>query len=419
MSLARERPQARRTPATWVWLVVGLIVLIAAGAWALWNGRTETVAVASRDITAVVPVVCPIVAPPTERADILAPYQAPVQKVYTSIGANVRRGEVLVELSLPNQQQAYQQARENVRAAETAYANAERQYGASVAAAQKQLDSARAAERSARDAASSANAANSPAASDSTAGASASTTGTVAGSANLGSASQARMSAEEAVNEAKAARDAALLPYRQQREAARAEFAEAQAGRKMGEVKSPIRGTVLALNAPPGATVGQDRKTPLATIVNLDRLEVQGEVTPAAATYVKSGMPATLTVTEVPNQQFDAEVLSLTSQVTKGLGGLSSKTHYVALVRVKNRDGLVKPGMHGSVGVKAGDVKDVLAVPNDAIRDDSHGRPTVEVQRGGKWQPTIVELGMSDGHYTEIKSGLQQGDVVQVKPKLL
>jgi hypothetical protein len=43
----------------------------------------------------------------------------------------------------------------------------------------------------------------------------------------------------------------------------------------------------------------------------------------------------------------------------------------------------------------------------------------VQVKRGDKWESTVVETGVTDGSVTEIKSGLQEGDVVQVTPTRL
>jgi multidrug efflux pump subunit AcrA (membrane-fusion protein) len=75
--------------------------------------------------------------------------------------------------------------------------------------------------------------------------------------------------------------------------------------------------------------------------------------------------------------------------------------------------------MKASASVQVGEVKDVLAVPNDAIQDDRSGRPMVKVLRNGDWREAVVEVGLSDGSYTEIRGGLEEGDTVQVKRDLL
>lgn len=414
MSLARESGRTRPGNGPLIGIGVAVVAALGLGGWALTRGHTEAATVVRRDIVASVPIQGDVIAPPDAQASIPAPYRAPVAKVYTSVGQNVRRGDTLVELSLPNVQDLYRQARENVRSAETAYANARKQYQTAVDAARKNLDTARAAERSARQASAPPTAATTAANTPDTPGASVSPGNT--GAADLGAASQSRIQAEAALAQAQAEMTSALQPYQQQLDAARAAFKDAQSGRKQALVRAPIAGTVLALNAQPGSEVGQDQKVPVALIVDLEKLMVQGPLANSQATFVKEGMPAVITVAGVPGERFDGRVHAVTTQVT---GGLLKRTQYVALVHVVQKKGQVKPGMKATASINAGEVKNVLAVPADAVRTDSSGRFTVQVNHGGQWQDQIVEVGLSDGKYTEIKSGLQEGENIRVKAKLI
>jgi len=411
MSIAREQPRTRNNS---LWIGIGIAALLAImfGVWAFMRTRPESATVSKRDLVAVVPVKGDVVAPPTERADLYSPFQAPVAKVYATVGANVKRGDVLVELNVPNAQQAYADARQRVKEAETAYANAAREYDAPIAAARKELDAARAAERSARQPAA-------PTASvtvDNATGTTTTTT-TPAPAADVQTASSARIAAEQALAQAQAAKTTALVVYQQQLDTAREYLKEAQSGRKVGMVRSPIDGTVLALNAQAGAVAGTDRKVPLVTVVDLDELEVQGVIDPRQASAVKAGMPVSVTVAEVPNEQFEGRVHSITTRPGGGL--LKNKMEYVAVIHLKNKGGQVKPGMKAGAAVQLEEQKNVLAVPNDAVHEDSGGRPVVKVLNGSTWTDRVVEIGLSDGHYTEVKSGLKEGEVVQVKQDLL
>lgn len=413
MSIAREQPRTRNY-SQWIAIGIAVLLLIALGAWALMRTRPASAAVSTRNLIAVVPVKGEVVAPPTERADLFSPFKAPVAKVYATVGANVKRGDVLVELNVPNAQQAYADARQRVQEAETAYANAAREYDAPIAAAKKELDAARAAERAARQPVT-----TTPSVTvDSDTGTTTTTTTTTpAPAADLQAASSARIAAEQALAQAQATKTSALVVFQQQLDSAREYLKEAQSGRKLGMVRSPINGTVLALNAQPGAMAGTDRKTPLVTVVDLDELEVQGVIDPRQASAVKAGMPVTVTVAEIPNEQFEGRVHALTTRAGGGL--LKNKTEYVAVIHLTNKGGQVKPGMKAAATVELEERKDVLAVPNDAIREDSAGRPVVKVLSGNNWIDRVVEIGLSDGHYTEVKSGLKEGEVVQVKQDLL
>jgi Cu(I)/Ag(I) efflux system membrane fusion protein len=142
--------------------------------------------------------------------------------------------------------------------------------------------------------------------------------------------------------------------------------------------------------------------------VDLSALQVQAPFASSQAAYVKPKTPVVLTFGRIPNQTFQGEVSSVT---TKSSG--ANQTSYVAIVDFKNDQGLVKPGMTATASVKAGEAKNALAAPNDAIGEDGSGRPVVHVLRGGDWKTLVVKTGLSDGNYTEIKSGLSEGDLVQ------
>jgi RND family efflux transporter MFP subunit len=371
MSLAREQPRPRSN--AWIGAVLALLALLGVGGYLYSRSRPEAATVTRRDILAAVPIAGEVIAPPGERADVYSPYQAPVSKVHTTIGDNVKRGDTIVELSLPNMQAAYEQAKANEKAAETAYANARGQYDSAVGQWRTQVG-ATAADPS------------------------------------------ARATAEQGLAQAQAAATAGLAPYQQQLEEARRAVQDARAGKKLALIHAPMAGTVLALNAQPNAMVGTDRKVPVATIVDLDALVVNGEVKANQAGFVKAGMPATIVVEGLPGEQFDGEVKALTTELA---GKVIKSQRYVAVVHVKNKGGKVKPGLKATAAVKAGEVKDALAVPNDAVHTDKSGRPVVNVMRGGKWEAAIVEIGMSDGKYTQVKSGLKEGETVQVKPDIL
>lgn len=404
MSVAREQPQVRRTDWRWI-AAIAAVVLLGLGTWAFIATRPKPTTVVRRDIVAGVPLEGKIVVPPTERADIMPPYQAPVAKVYTSIGANVNRGETLVELSLPNVQNIYEEARTRVREAETAYANAKVTYGADLKAAQQRLSQARAAEKAAT---------TTPAVQVApTEGGTAVTIQEPA--VDTTQATQARIAAEQDVANAQATLNAALIPYQQQLEAAREAFKDAQSGRKMALVRSPISGTVLALNAQAGQEVGKDRKVPVATVVDLDELELHADLKAEHVSSAKAGTPVTLTIKEIPNETFEGTVKSVTTEVS----GPLKQQKYVAIVSIENRKGLVKPGMESEAIARAGEVKDVLAVPVEALQNDDTGRPIVKVLQNGDWVPVVVEPGLSDGRFVEIRKGLKGNETVQAKRDML
>src|SRR5436305_1785459 len=52
-----------------------------------------------RDVIASATLQGKVTAPPTKYAEISSPFRAPVEKVYVTLGATVKEGDILVELS--------------------------------------------------------------------------------------------------------------------------------------------------------------------------------------------------------------------------------------------------------------------------------------------------------------------------------
>ncbi len=67
--------------------------------------------------------------------------------------------------------------------------------------------------------------------------------------------------------------------------------------------------------------------------------------------------------------------------------------------------------MTAAVTIVVAERKQVLTVPNQAVRR-VNGQRTVYVQQGERFVPRVVTTGWRDTRYTEILSGLQEGERV-------
>ena len=403
-----HHPEAENRAGAGKWIAAIIVLaLVGIGAWAYFASRPEPAKVVQRDIVGLVPVSGEVVVPPNARADVYAPFQSPVEKVHVTVGQKVSRGDVLVELSYASAEIALEQARQQVKAAETSYANARNQYGANLKAAQHQLDLARAAEKQARQPAS--------------------TTFTPEGGAisvetpaAAESAAQARIAAEQAVEHARIELDASLLPLKTQLDQAREIYQQARSGARIANIKAPISGTILAINVRPGEQIPEKQKEPVATIVDLGELQVHAELKPEQASGVKPGTDVALTFLDMPNKQFEGKVKQITTRMDSKLAGLVKEQEYVAIVEFTNDEGLVKPDTKvQQAALKTGEVKQATAVPIGALDHDKTGRPTVKVLRNGQWTPVVVEAGITDGEFVQVKTGVRPGETVQVTPNIL
>lgn len=74
-------------------------------------------------------------------------------------------------------------------------------------------------------------------------------------------------------------------------------------------------------------------------------------------------------------------------------------------------DADVVPGLDAKVGIRTAEAKNVLAVPVSSVLGSSQSGLVTRV-RAGKSEVVKVELGITDGAWVEVRSGLQVGDKV-------
>ncbi len=352
-----------------------------------------------RDITAYLPLEGTVVAPASSRADIYSPYTVPVEKIFVTVGKNVQRGEALLLFSAPENQAYYDQARATLVQAQKSLAQARSQLGGDLKAAQEQLAASRSTERKSR------------VTPPDTSTAPIDTVPSTTSPPDTGNSTTIRQADEQAVIDAQARLAEGLVAYEQAVATAQEQFDAAQAGGKAAQVKSPITGTVLAVNASEGTAPNPQDKKPLVTVVNLESLKVAAGVAENRLSLLKPKNLALVTLKEVPNVEFPGSLDEIYSEKAGFLRGQK----YVALVDFKNLKGQAKPGMDATVSIKIGEVHDVLAVPANAVYQVDK-QNVVKLREGKEWRQTIVEIGLSDGKYTHIKSGLDEGAVVMTNP---
>jgi cobalt-zinc-cadmium efflux system membrane fusion protein len=94
---------------------------------------------------------------------------------------------------------------------------------------------------------------------------------------------------------------------------------------------------------------------------------------------------------------------------------LDEKTRRQGLrIEVDNADDHLHPGQFVEAEISTGEGPNVLAVPSEAITLIK-GAPTVFLlKEGHEFHPQPVETGASAGGWTEIRSGLNEGDELAV-----
>ncbi len=164
--------------------------------------------------------------------------------------------------------------------------------------------------------------------------------------------------------------------------AARAQLAQSQTQRSRAIIRSPVSGVVLARQVDPGQTVAASFNTPTLFVIaeDLTKMKLEVAVDEADVGEVKLGQKASFTVDAFPGQTFPATIsrVDLGSNLTVSAATASSTTSttaatgqvvsYAADLTVANPGGQLRPGMTATADITTSDKKNVLLVPNAALR---------------------------------------------------
>ncbi|MBL8916005.1 MAG: efflux RND transporter periplasmic adaptor subunit [Archangium sp.] len=201
---------------------------------------------------------------------------------------------------------------------------------------------------------------------------------------------------------------------------ARAQRQQAQVNLANATITSPIDGTIISRAVDVGQTVAASLSSPtLFTIAeNLTRMQVDTSVAEADVGKLKEGTEASFSVDAFPGRRFKGTVRQIRYAATV----VSNVVTYDAVIDVENPELVLRPGMTANVTFVTGEARDVVRVPNAALRfklDDAAraaksepGKRTITVMRAGKPESVSVVTGLTDGSFTEVVSGLQGDEVV-------
>jgi len=164
--------------------------------------------------------------------------------------------------------------------------------------------------------------------------------------------------------------DAAKLAYATAHSAvvtAEANLQTAKDAMEDTQVRAPITGTILELDAVLGTVISSPTLgggTVILKMANLDVVQDSAMVPETDVGKVQPEMAATITVDAYPNRRFDGTVLKLEPQAQV----VQNVTMFPVLINIQNPGHLLKPGMNTEVQIHVGQHQSVLAIPNAALR---------------------------------------------------
>ncbi|HEU5396612.1 MAG TPA: efflux RND transporter periplasmic adaptor subunit [Verrucomicrobiae bacterium] len=222
------------------------------------------------------------------------------------------------------------------------------------------------------------------------------------------------------------------------------------------KIYSPVDGTVISRNVEVGQTVAASLSAPiLFQIANdLTKMQIDSSVAEADVGGVEEGQPVEFSVDAYPYRTFHGTV----TQVRNAPTTANNVVTYDCVIGVTNADLKLKPGMTANVSIIVAAHRDVLKIPNAALRFNPPEGALIETNavvesketagepgrggrggggrrhgggRGGqhpdmqtvyllqraangteKLKPVEIKTGITDNIYTEVLSGLKEGDSI-------
>ncbi len=206
---------------------------------------------------------------------------------------------------------------------------------------------------------------------------------------------------------------------------------------------APSSARVAAINGVKGEYLGAGSSSTstqaFMILTDTSKLNIVAQVNEADIASIQVGQPAQFTVTSYTNQTFRASVASIDT-----VGQTTSNVVTYTVNLTVNQDSLnqahLYPGMTATVNITTAQRIGVLLVPAAALSFSSiaiqsgeldrsalrsvfsgSGTSTTQGNRGlvlelrnGKLTPVVVTTGLSNGRFTEVLSGLNEGDEVVV-----
>jgi len=218
---------------------------------------------------------------------------------------------------------------------------------------------------------------------------------------------------------------------------AKAQLAKDRTNFSYSVIRSPVSGVVVNRSVDVGQTVAASFQTPTLFQIaqDLSKMQIDSSFAEADIGAIRVGQPVRFSVDAFPNRSFSAVV----RQVRLNATTQQNVVTYDVVVGVNNPEQILMPGMTAYVNVIVAQHKNVILVPNAALRfkpqqtqqtqqtqekapvargksvKEETATGTVYVLKEDQLHPVRITAGISDNRFTEVLSGdLKVGDQVVV-----
>jgi HlyD family secretion protein len=194
----------------------------------------------------------------------------------------------------------------------------------------------------------------------------------------------------------------AILSAQQRVNAAEVALEEAEENLEGATIKAPIAGKIISVSGKVGSTAKSG--SAFITLADVYDMQISADFPEADADHLEVTQKAVITLADRPGETFDATVVQVDPVGTSD----GTLTRFGVVLSFNDAPDELLVGQSANVRVTTGSKEEVLRVPSTAVHDVSGDSGTV--LKDGAEVP--VKLGLRGDQYTEIVSGITEGDAV-------
>lgn len=219
--------------------------------------------------------------------------------------------------------------------------------------------------------------------------------------------------AEVALNQAKQAYSAARKRY----DIIKTGTATGFGNQALTLIKSTVSGMVLEVPVEKGNQVIESNTfnegTTIAAIADVEKMIFEGKIDESEVGKIKENLPLEITVGAIEDQVFEAILDYIAPKGKEENGAIQFE---IKGTLAKSDTTFIRAGLSANASIILAKADSVIAVKEALIQFDEETKaPYVEIEQSEqKFERKEVELGISDGIYVEVKSGLAIADKLKV-----
>jgi HlyD family secretion protein len=187
---------------------------------------------------------------------------------------------------------------------------------------------------------------------------------------------------------------------------ATAEIAAIEVSLPNAVINSPVSGEVSWIDLEPGEWAVA--AVPVITITDTSVLQMRGIVDEMDIPYIELGGKVIVTLDALPDEQVEGKVTYISPVGTIQSGVV----FYETTLKLEKLDSMFRDGMSATADVIVEERKDVLLLSTGAISREGDSYYVTRVLGEEQSERVEIKVGLSDGRFMEILSGLEAGDEI-------